>query len=530
MATSAKPAKIEDKTEGMVLFTDGSAAPTNPGFGGWGLHGYIYSDQAPKKGSGNPSQVLTAEGYLDKNTYKANGGGVTPELPPARRADDEQPSFKARQNYKLCEVKPLSYVNGYGSFLMPVTNNASEIAGVTNALAFAANYDISKLVIRTDSQYAIDGATKWVHGWKRNNWCRQDGQQVANKDLWLTLSDNLTKLQEKGVDVQLKWCKGHSIHLGNQLADKLADVGNRYSRLGQLRTEFHKEEADGYWSAKGEKHPFISQRRIFFSTLPESIVPGEYYLGEHGKDDELIGKRTADGAHSYVELTTPEPLIELLRRKQIELASGADTLVMGRIDKLFEAQTQADLIRFGDIMLYQPYAYKQDMHVLGDTGEKDLPASNKGEKLGEPITKELKPPRLAMRAVEAVNILKGVLLSWKDKSRDDIVATDITSVLFETDAKGELKLKAEYIVGFTGFPIEVSWCATDLSKKEKIDLCMGIDIPDRNAIKRMEKLKPQVFVVTWMESDKTFRHATIVQSYGDFGIWAGMHSNLRVLV
>ena len=497
----AKPAKQEDTLDGMILYSDGSSAPSNPGFGGWGLHGYSYSDQAPKKGSGNASQILTTAGYADKSAGKAAGA---------------------------TEIKPLTYIDGYGSFLLPVTNNVAEIAGVTNGLAYALGHDIKALTILTDSMYTIDGATKWINGWKKNNWIKQDGQPVANKDMWLTLSNNLTQLQAKGVDVQIKWVKGHSVHLGNQIADKHADIGNRYSRLGQLRTQFNVSPADGYWTPKGEKHPFLAQRRIFFSTLPESLVPGEYYLGEHGKDDELIGKRTADGAHSYVELSTPEPLIEMLRNKQLLLASGADAIVMGRLDKLFAPDTQKDLLSFGDIMLYQQHRYKLDLHLLGaDSAPR---SKDKDDKEGEPVTKELKPPRLAMRAIEAVNTLKGVLLAWKDKERTDITSTDITPVLFDIDDKGEYKLKAEFIVGFTGFTVSANCGPAELSKAIKLDLFMGIDIPERNAIKRMEKLKPCVQLVTWFESEKTVRYATIIQSYDNFGIWAGMHSNLRVLV
>jgi hypothetical protein len=52
-------------TTGMVIYCDGGARP-NPGNIGWGNHGFIYSTQEPKKGSGNLTHILTASGYIPK--------------------------------------------------------------------------------------------------------------------------------------------------------------------------------------------------------------------------------------------------------------------------------------------------------------------------------------------------------------------------------------------------------------------------------------------------------------------------------
>lgn len=478
--------KIEDKPHGMVLFSDGSANP-NPGFGGWGLHGYTYSDQLPKKGSGNTTQYLTEKGYIEKIQAKT---------------------------VKPTEVKPLTYVDGYGSFSQSITNNVAEIAAAANGFAYADGYEIKKLLLLTDSEYTVNGATKWLPTWKSNNWIKRDGSPVANKDIWLTLDANLQKLTDKGVEVEVRWVKGHSTFLGNQIADKNADIGRLYSNRNLLRTEFNTKPAEGYWSSKLEKHPFICQRRIYFSTIKESNVPGEYYLGEHGKDDELLGKRTADGCHSYIQLETPEPFIEMLRTKQCEEAKDLDSIIMGRLDKLFEPSTQADLDRFGEVCIYRAHRSKLDLNFIDN----------------EPLTKELKPPRLAMRAIESVNTLKGIFLAWQDAGNDTITSTNVTPLFYDVDSKGERKLKAQFIVGFSMLSLEVFYGKQTPLQKEKVDLCMGVDMPDRNALKRLEKLKPEITVVTWMESEKTFRYATILKSGNSYGIWAGMHSNLRILI
>lgn len=478
--------KIEEKAHGMVLYSDGSANP-NPGAGGWGLHGYVYSNIAPKKGSGNSMQYLTEKGYIEKV-----------------QAQDVKPK----------EVKPMTYVDGFGSFPYPVTNNVAEISAATHAFSFALTHeDIKKVSLFTDSEYVVKGTASWLQIWKDNNWVKRDGNPVANKEVWQDLDKNLSKLLDKGVEVEVKWVKGHSTYLGNQIADMNADIGTLHSRQNAYRIEFNKTPSDGYWTPKDTRHPFICHRRIYFSSLSAINVPGEYYLGEHGKDDELLGKRTADGCYSYLVLATPDNYIEMLRRKQCEESNGLDSIIMGRLDKLFAATTRSQLDRFGEVCVYRPNNRRLDMHFLD----------------GEPVTKELNPPRLAMRAIDAVNTLKGLLLAWKDNTPNTVTATDLTEVFYEKDAKGSGVLKAEFIVGFSTLPVQVYYGDLSKSQQERVDLCMGVDLPDRNALKKLEKLDPKVTVITWMESEKMFRYATIVKAGESYGIWAGMNSNLRVL-
>jgi ribonuclease HI len=36
----------------------------------------------------------------------------------------------------------------------------------------------------TTSDYVFMGATRWIHGWRRRDWKKKDGQPVSNLDLW----------------------------------------------------------------------------------------------------------------------------------------------------------------------------------------------------------------------------------------------------------------------------------------------------------------------------------------------------------
>jgi hypothetical protein len=64
---------VAEPVQGMMIYADGSAAPTNPGPTGWGIHGFLYADIKPKKGSGNSAWNLTKTGYVAKNDATQKG-------------------------------------------------------------------------------------------------------------------------------------------------------------------------------------------------------------------------------------------------------------------------------------------------------------------------------------------------------------------------------------------------------------------------------------------------------------------------
>lgn len=69
----------------------------------------------------------------------------------------------------------------------------------------------------TDSKYVLEGITKWVHGWQRNGWKNASKQPVRNADIWHDLIEAAAKHE-----IEWIWVKGHSGHVENERADRLA--------------------------------------------------------------------------------------------------------------------------------------------------------------------------------------------------------------------------------------------------------------------------------------------------------------------
>ena len=99
------------------------------------------------------------------------------------------------------------------------TNNQMEMQAALEALKHLKDED-EVIELYTDSNYLRQGITEWIHKWKTNNWKTAAKKPVANRDLWIEISD----LNEK-MNVQWNWVKGHAGDPGNERADELANIG-----------------------------------------------------------------------------------------------------------------------------------------------------------------------------------------------------------------------------------------------------------------------------------------------------------------
>ena len=99
------------------------------------------------------------------------------------------------------------------------TNQIMELTAAIQALDSLNRKNVD-VTIFTDSKYVINGITKWIFVWLKNNWSTASKKPVANRFLW----EKLFKLT-KNQNVEWVWVKGHAGVLGNEKADSLAVKG-----------------------------------------------------------------------------------------------------------------------------------------------------------------------------------------------------------------------------------------------------------------------------------------------------------------
>lgn len=76
--------------------------------------------------------------------------------------------------------------------VMISTNNQMELMAVVEGLKRLAE-DLP-IVVRTDSEYVVKGATEWLDGWQARGWRGSSGP-VKNRELWENLDQLISEKQ-----------------------------------------------------------------------------------------------------------------------------------------------------------------------------------------------------------------------------------------------------------------------------------------------------------------------------------------------
>lgn len=506
------------QTKGMVLFTDGGARP-NPGFGGIGIHGYTYVPTPMTKGIGRNFHI-TSQGYIDK--------AGADDLMHVPKNDDDIAALL--NDGKAIAVTPINYVDITGSVEGVSSNNMCEIIAMTKALSYAVKHDIAYLTVFADSEYTLKGVTEWIDSWSNNNWMKSDGNPVANKDLWLALKEARDEIRAKGVVVNFTHISAHAGEVGNERADMLASMGVFDGHRGIIGDTVEESTPDDYWKSNHQRHPFVSYKRCYFSSQAPHL-PGVYHLGNQTKDEELLGKRVGDGCFSVVKLQEPDQVVEMIRKHQSGLSGMSDSVFSIFLDQVYNADLYKATTVFGERSIEPPKGYRLDLKHATKTW----------------LTREFKPVGLARRAIDELVNLESILDQYVQGGQN-ITKTDITHYFYDLvekkipPKKGQsegtvevsTKLKPEIIVGLASMkvqaalPFEVPGNEGPIT--DEITLAMGIDVLERNSLKRLETMNPKVYLVTWSVSDLAYRYATIIEAEGSVGIWCGVYSNVKLLV
>ena len=98
------------------------------------------------------------------------------------------------------------------------TNNRMEMTAAIRALEALKRASDDR--IHPVSSYLMDVVKLWLTSWKARGWRTADKKPVKNVDLWRELEAALERHH-----VHWIWVRGHSGHVENERADKLAREG-----------------------------------------------------------------------------------------------------------------------------------------------------------------------------------------------------------------------------------------------------------------------------------------------------------------
>lgn len=478
---------------GFVIYSDGGASDP---YAGYGLHGYYYEITENKKGAGHPKFVPTRKGYKLKSVAK-------PE--------------------DTAQCKIIEYFDGYGALTLKSTNNMAEITGLIRGyeLVLASiekGLNVVEVTFLLDSEYTLKSATEWLDRWIKRDFVKHDGSVVKNRSLWETVKDLKTQVEEKVPSIEYIHVKSHQpedVELGNNTADRLASVGQMVARKEMFKDSLISQSADGYWKYQPERHPLLSYKYCYFQTSADKVTNGVYFTGNQSFEPHLFGQRSWDNAFAIIELTNPDKLVDELRLKCVELADGYTKPAMVRMADLYNPTIHRDIVNFGIEALGQPNEFRCDLLAGQDT----------------PIVRDFVPPMIANYGMESLTALNTVFNLVKE-GNPTIRSKDLTAMFYDVAEKPEkTTLKAEIRNGVSEFDVKIPYMTIDGKEREtKITLLFGVDIPVRNALKRIETMKPKIEIKWWPVLDgNSFRYAVYVETEDAKSIWAAVDSNTRIL-
>ena len=197
-----------------------------------------------------------------------------------------------------------------GGYHSTTTNNRMELEAVYQALKnIHARQSKAQITIYTDSNYVVQGITKWISSWKKNSWKTLAKEEVKNKDLWIKLDEIFSEAKEF-CSIEWKHVDGHSGIPGNERADEIAASFSKRDEIELFDGLIENYSVDLTYLMASKvpkaKSKSKSKGKVFYL----SLVNGKVFRDETWKACEARVKNQR-GA-KYKKFSSPEEEREIL--------------------------------------------------------------------------------------------------------------------------------------------------------------------------------------------------------------------------
>ncbi|CAO4366252.1 unnamed protein product [Caenorhabditis nigoni] len=128
------------------------------------------------------------------------------------------------------------------------TNNLYELKAIEEAIKIARSIIRGRahFNIFTDSKYAINALTVWIHTWKIKGWRTCKGTVVKNMELIQSIDNHIFEMKQDGITVKLIYVKAHGSNFFNNEADRLANRAAEQNTIHELTFSDLSDDSDYY--------------------------------------------------------------------------------------------------------------------------------------------------------------------------------------------------------------------------------------------------------------------------------------------
>lgn len=452
----------------VILYIDGSSRP-NPGHSGWGAHGYSYtaSRKVPRRVE---TFYLTDKGYVAKDEVK-------------------EPTYvEPLEFYDFCVYEPDAD-----------TNNAAELYALYRTLTYFKSYDLSSLILYTDSTYVVKGLNEYLSAWRERGWKKHDGSEIAHAAIWQAVDSLQAHYAQKNIPLSIHWVKGHAQSYGNILADRLAVIASTSVHHPDALARYDVTPALTYLNKEPTRHPFFYAKRAYFSSAVRDDG-ARYYLATP-ESDEDFGRKSPKASFTIVQFQKPDPILEAVKVRYRAVHTQLQHSAMIRLDRLYHRSIYPYLERYGASCLITSQNRYPSLEFID----------------GRAIASGLIPPGLSYRAFEVFSHLESLLNAYLTDTLDTIYTCyDITAHFFQDGV-----LHKQLTSSTSHLPIPL----THDGLTYRLVLQLGSDLPSRNALKYCEGRNPSIKIMLWQDSALSHRYVCIVSMDDAVSLWSSYYRN-----
>lgn len=509
-----------------VFYTDGgSRKQGETNYGGWGIHGYLYTDKDTNTNSGcdkaKPTRKAYVKGNLAKNEHKAF---------------------------------VVSYIDYYGPMGDDSTVNRAELTAMLRCLSLIDKLNLKRAYIYADSKLVLN-LLKGANKYKSNGFMGSKGEPLANQELCRCVVEQYDEVILK-TKVILDWVKGHSGDFGNDMADNCAtrgcmvslntlnnlDVSQMVDLDETVEDLKHASDTavlkvghpDSYFGKAISAPVMLGENQLYFST--NQWVGSEhntYYQatsgkantgsGEKKKDPKrLRGKPMPDDSLSVVRLNEPCMVLNNLIN-MVSHGFKQTGLIEANLSTIMRASTYTALEQ-GAIEAVQLDSVegKIKLPMIGVAKAVEIATLLNPVRKAVTLARNYAPLTMLLREVEAhhndeasgFTHIKHVM--------------DITSYLYDVSDTGK-KVKVttkDYTKGYVDVPVDFT--SDERHVKSTVRVNLYIDTPPALVLGRFKTINPVVKLFVWELGPYTFRYGIFIKTDEGVGVWVGINSNIHL--
>lgn len=486
-----------------VLYTDGSFISNGQGitegFYGSGCHGYIFDQEKINKTTGDrPSKYnITESGYFPTDSIS---------------------TLTEEQRVGIQNVAPKYYFDCCYSFLNKGTNNSAELRGVIESLRDLKDtkIELSKILLKIDSEYTITMIQK-ILTLGKESWFIPDMPNVTHL---LDLEQILLAYKNEGVEITTSKVKGHSIDLGNNIADRLSYFARVQSSHREIKRIFKLVDTskEKYWNIDDGRTPLLKFKQLFFTnTLRADQTEIIYSLMEY-PTDVTPGTKSSDCCFGLVIPEQVVPQIEDAIKRYHKLGWKTNTFNIISTLNLNNLYSRNN-IHYYNLLGDDVYRYNHKQDCLMNIEQ-------------VPIIYTVRPSGLAVQAMNNMEKLHNIVTFYRRRNEgvsDSIDFIDILPKLYSSKTKKkDVEVKTcEIANGTNSIQLNID---SKFKKGMVINLDLGKDTLTRNQFKQLEKSIKSVTLALHRVSENVIAYYTIIEADGHgLGIYCNLYSGVYLM-